>query len=255
MMISNQEENTDLKNGKMQKPKAIFCWSGGKDSAFALFKILQEGLFDVVSLLTTLNKTHKRVSMHGVRETLLDSQSASLEMPLAKVWVKGNSNEEYESLMEAQLLKFKKKGVTHVIFGDIFLEDLRAYREAKLSTIGLTGVFPLWKMDTKTLINEFQNAGFETVTCCISSKTLPECFIGKKVDQEFLDGLPEHIDPCGENGEFHTFCYKGPIFKNVIPFVTGDIIFKPVEEMGGHGEDGFWFIDLLPFVLGIEKNW
>jgi uncharacterized protein (TIGR00290 family) len=228
------------------KPRAVFCWSGGKDSAMALHRILQQGHFEIVSLLTTLNENHRRISMHGVRETLLDKQAASIGIPLQKVWVKEGSNEEYEKLMNEKLLYFKQQGVTHIIFGDIFLEDLRAYREKNLLTVGLKAVFPLWKNDTKELIQNFSDQHFRTVTCCISTRFLDESFIGKHIDGNFLKSLPANVDPCGENGEYHSFCYSGPIFQKEILFSLGEKVFKPVSDFGIDETGGFWFIDLVP---------
>ncbi len=229
-----------------QKPKAVFCWSGGKDSSLALYRTIIEDRFEVTTLLTTLNQNHLRISMHGIREELLDMQAEALQLPLEKVWVKEGSNDEYEKLMEEKLLQLKTGGVTHVLFGDIFLEDLRTYRENNLSKIGLKAEFPLWNNDTSLLINEFLDLGFETITCCISSRHLTEDFVGKKIDANFILRLPREVDPCGENGEFHTFCYNGPVFSHKIEFRTGEKIFRPLSDFGVTGDDGFWFIDLLP---------
>ncbi len=220
----------------IQKPKAVFCWSGGKDSSLALHTILKEDSFDIVALLTTLNYHFKRISMHGIREDLLNLQAASVGIPLEKVWVAEGNNAEYERVMEEKMLAFKNTGVTHVIFGDIFLEDLRSYRENNLAKINLTAVFPLWKKDTNKLIKEFWQEGFETITCCINNKTLDESFLGKIINTGFINRLPAAVDPCGENGEFHSFCYKGPLFKKEITFFTGEMVTK----------DGFGFIDLVP---------
>lgn len=230
----------------MQKRKAIFCWSGGKDSAFALHQTFLEGRFELVALLTTINERHRRISMHGVREELLDQQAESIGLRLEKVWVKEGTHQEYNRLMEQKLLSFKSEGVTHVLFGDIFLEDLRAYRENNLNRIGLEAVFPIWKRDTKQLVHDFLQEGFETLTCCISTQFLDERFLGKKIDEEFLQQLPQGIDPCGENGEYHSFCYKGPVFIKEIPFNLGERVFRPVSEFGISGEYGFLFVDLVP---------
>jgi len=219
----------------MQKPRAVFCWSGGKDSSLALWRIIREDQFEVVALLTTLNQQHQRISMHGIREALLDVQAEAMGMRLEKVWVKEGSNAEYERKMEEKLVLLKEEGVTHMLFGDIFLEDLRTYRENNLSRVGLQAVFPLWKEDSRLLLKEFLQAGFETITCCVSSQFLDESFAGKKIDEDFIHRLPPNVDPCGENGEFHTFCYKGPIFKKEIHMNVGETISR----------DGFWFTDLL----------
>ncbi len=226
------------------KTKAIFCWSGGKDSALAFYRVINGNKFDIVSLLTTLNWNYKRVSMHGVREELLDEQARSMGISLAKVWVKEGSNAEYEAQMGEMLTRFKNEGVTHVIFGDIFLEDLRAYRESNLAKLGLQASFPLWKQDTAELIKEFLSEGFETVTCCVNSNYLHESFVGRKVDKSFIASLPLNVDPCGENGEFHTFCYKGPIFKKPIAVEVKEKLFKAMKDYGVDEPGGFWFAEL-----------
>jgi uncharacterized protein (TIGR00290 family) len=223
-------------------PKAVFCWSGGKDSSYCLHKVLSEKLFEVKYLLTTINGNYNRVSMHGVREELIEEQAKAIGIPLVKVKVHESSNEEYESLMKSALLKLKAEGIDTVIFGDIFLEDLRVYREKNLSTVNMKAVFPIWKLDTKFIINDFINKGFGSITCCISQKHLDKKFIGKQIDQEFINALPVNADPCGENGEYHTFCYKGPLFKNEIKFSLGEIVLKAFDQKAGNG---FWFIDLL----------
>ncbi len=233
-------------------PKAIFCWSGGKDSSYALHKVLLEKKYDVKYLLTTLNSRFNRISMHGVRETLLDLQSVSLEIPLLKMHVSEATNSEYEQEMEKTLMKAKSEGIEHVIFGDIFLEDLRIYRERNLAKVGMIGVFPLWKIDTKWLITDFLAKGFKTITCCVNDGYLAEDWVGKKIDQCFIENLPAIVDPCGENGEFHTFCFEGPIFKNRIPFDIGERLYRPLTIStdnscsSSNGTKGFWFCDLIP---------
>jgi uncharacterized protein (TIGR00290 family) len=239
----------------MNKPKAIFCWSGGKDSAYCLHKVLTEKLFDVKYLLTTVNDNFKRISMHGVRETLLDTQAEAICIPLLKVKVTEGTNKEYENEMEKVLLQAKSEGIDNVIFGDIFLEDLKLYRENNLAKVGMKGVFPIWKMDTKDLINDFINLQFKTVICCTNDGYLGKEWIGRRIDKSFLDELPANVDPCGENGEFHTFCYDGPVFKKEIDFTIGEKVYKPLEnEMDNVSAvlkdiktKGFWFCDLLPF--------
>ena len=234
------------------KPKAIFCWSGGKDSALALHQVLQEGKYNVVALLTSLNAQFKRVSMHGVREELLDKQAESIGLPLIKMYVNEGTNSEYEKTMETLLLKYKEQEVSKVIFGDIFLEDLRSYRENNLSKVGLTAVFPLWKRDTKELIKTFLTADFKTITCCVNDAYLGEERVGEKITTEFITTLPENVDPCGENGEYHTFCYDGPLFKTPIKFTVGEKIYRSLAiQTSDCGLDtpptkGFWFCDLLP---------
>jgi uncharacterized protein (TIGR00290 family) len=235
----------------MNKPKAIFCWSGGKDSAYCLHKVLSEKLFEVSYLLTTVNDTHKRISMHGVREELLDMQAESLGIKLLKVKVSEGTNSEYERQMEETLLKAKSEGIEHVIFGDIFLEDLRLYREQNMAKIGMQCVFPIWKMDTKWLIHDFIDKKFRTLTCCINDGYLDHTWIGREIDKNFAEQLPENVDPCGENGEFHTFCYAGPIFNKKINFKKGEVVYKELEVKTERipaseiDTKGFWFCDLM----------
>ena len=246
----------------MSKTKAIFCWSGGKDSSYCLYKILTENLFDVKYLLTTINDEFKRISMHGVREELLDIQTESIGIPLLKVRVTEGTNNEYEKQMETALLKAKSEGINYVIFGDIFLEDLRVYRENNLSKIGMQGVFPLWKMDTTFLINDFIRLQFKTVVCCTNDGYLSEEWVGKEIDKSFIDELPTTVDPCGENGEYHTFCFDGPLFKKKIGFTVGEKIYKALEIKtdndctlpSANTTKGFWFCDLLPTQLKLMNK-
>ena len=235
------------------KEKALFCWSGGKDSAMALNKVIQEGVYEVVALLTTLNLNFKRISMHGVREELLEQQVQAIGLPLLKVYVSEGTNAEYEKAMEKLLLEQKAKGVTKVIFGDIFLEDLRAYREKNLGKVGLEAVFPLWNKSTKELINHFIANQFKTMVCCVNDAYLTEEHVGLEITKEFIEQLPSKVDPCGENGEFHTFCYDGPIFKTPVKFTLGEKVYRPLEIKRDGGVDcpgatrtkGFWYCELL----------
>jgi uncharacterized protein (TIGR00290 family) len=232
------------------KTKVIFCWSGGKDSALALHKIIQKDEYEIIALLTTLNETFKRISMHGVREELLLKQAASIGLPLIKMYVSEGTNSEYEKTMETLLLKYKEQGVSKIIFGDIFLEDLRTYRENNLNKVGLIAEFPLWKKDTKNLINEFFSLGFKTKICCVNDAYFGEESVGKEITSDFIKSLPANIDPCGENGEYHTFCYEGPIFKFPVKHSVGEKIYKPLELKTDNMEEiktkGFWFADLIP---------
>ena len=236
----------------MTKPKAIFSWSGGKDSSYCLHKVLSENLFDVCYLLTTVNANFKRVSMHGVREELLAKQAESIGIPLLKVLVSEGTNSEYEQQMEALLLNAKSEGIEYVIFGDIFLEDLRTYRENNLAKVNMTAVFPLWKLDTTVLIHDFLKQEFKTITCCVNDGYLDATWVGKEIDDTFVKELPIHADPCGENGEYHSFCYQGPIFKKQIQFTIGEKIYKPLEIKTTDDvcssnvvTKGFWFVDLI----------
>lgn len=240
----------------MTRPKAIFCWSGGKDSSYCLHKVLTEKLFDVKYLLTTVNDKFKRISMHGVREELLDNQAESIGIPLLKVRVTEGKNNEYEKQMETVLLKAKSEGINNVIFGDIFLEDLRAYRENNLAKLGMKGVFPLWKMDTTNLMNDFISRQFKAVICCTNDGYLGEEWVGREIYKSFIEQLPVNDDPCGENGEYHTFCYDAPLFKKKIDFTIGEKVYKPLEIKTENvcplptnvTIKGFWFCDLIPIV-------
>jgi uncharacterized protein (TIGR00290 family) len=233
---------------------AIFNWSGGKDSAYALYKIQQEKLYDIKYLLTTVNKEYKRISMHGVREELLEMQAASIGIPLTKIVLhEFPSMDDYNDQMRSITTKFKTAGIDHAIFGDIFLEDLRKYREEQLMQVGMKAVFPLWKMNTMELVNNFIKTGFKAIVVCTDERWLDRSFAGKIIDEEFIDSLPTNVDPCGENGEFHSFVFDGPIFKYPIKFNIGEIVYKryePNKESSSDEEkdktaNGFWFCDLI----------
>lgn len=233
------------------KPKALFNWSSGKDSALALYKILKENQFEITSLLTSINKEFQRISMHGVHVSLLEKQAESLGFPLVKMEIpKEPSMEEYSEIMSKTMNEIKSQGVTHSIFGDIFLEDLRKYREDQLQSIGMEAVFPLWKKNTTELINEFLSLGFKTIVTCVNETYLDKSFAGRVIDQNFIKDLPENVDPCGENGEFHTFTFDGPIFKNPIQFEIGETVKKTYpkpksNENEENEEYAFWFCDLI----------
>jgi len=215
----------------------LFCWSGGKDSAMALYTLLQEKHFRVVALLTTLTEGYDRIAMHGVRRELLERQARSIGLPLHEVRIPPQSvNPVYEVRMEEALHLFYNQGVRTVAFGDIFLEDLRAYREKNLARVGMTALFPLWKRDTRELVQFFHDQHFRAVAACVDTKVLDPSFAGRELDESFFHDLPPHADPCGENGEFHTFVFDGPIFQSPIPVRTGDVV----------NRDGFVFCDLLP---------
>lgn len=233
------------------KPNALFNWSSGKDSALALYKILKEDQFEVTTLLTSINKEFQRISMHGVHVSLLEKQAESLGFPLIKMEIpKEPSMEEYSEIMSKIMNEIKSQGVTHSIFGDIFLEDLRQYREDQLQSIGMEAVFPLWKQNTAELINEFLSLGFKTIVTCVNETYLDKSFAGRVIDHDFIKDLPENVDPCGENGEFHTFTFDGPIFKNPIQFEIGETVKKtyPKPKSDENEEDEeytFWFSDLI----------
>jgi len=233
------------------KPKATFNWSSGKDSALALYKILKEDQYEISSLLTSINKEFQRISMHGVHVSLLEKQAESLGFPLIKMELpKEPTMEEYREIMAKTMNEIKSAGVTHSVFGDIFLEDLRKYREKQLDTIGMKAVFPLWEKNTTALIHEFLDLGFKTIVTCVNETYLDRSFAGRIIDKDFIKDLPEDVDPCGENGEFHTFTFDGPIFKNPISFGIGETIKKgypkpKTDENTQDSEYVFWFCDLV----------
>ena len=219
------------------RPKALVSWSSGKDSAYALVETLRRGDYEVAGLLTTVTADHERVSMHGVRESLLDRQVHALRLPCRKVYIPAPCpNEVYEREMKHALEAAKAEGIEHVIFGDLFLEDIRAYREEHSRRIGVTAVFPLWLRDTAALVREMLAAGLSATTTCIDPRRLDPSFAGRTIDPRFLADLPPSVDPCGENGEFHTFVTDGPMFTRAIEIEAG-----PVVE-----REGFVFADLLP---------
>ena len=221
----------------MPMEKVIVAWSGGKDSALSLYEIQSSGKYEVVSLLTTINEYYDRVSMHGVRRTLVEQQAHSLGLPMAKILVpRSCSNEEYESKMGEVLAKFKQDGITQVVFGDIFLEWVKEYRGNNLAKLGMQGIFPVWGRNTTELTNSFIALGFQAVVTCVDTKVLNKRFLGRTLDRQFLAELPSDVDPGGENGEFHSFVFAGPIFKERIAYTLGDSVQR----------DSFCFRDLLP---------
>jgi uncharacterized protein (TIGR00290 family) len=214
----------------------LFCWSGGKDSAMALHTLLRRSDIHIVALLTTVTEGYERISMHGVRRELLDRQVQSIGLPLHEVRIPPQCvNPIYEARMEEALRMYLEHGVQTVAFGDIFLEDLRAYREKNLARIGMTALFPIWKRDTRELIRSFHANRFRAIAVCVDSKVLDPSFAGRELDDSFFRDLPPQADFCGENGEFHTFVFDGPIFHSPMHVRTGEIVKR----------DGFVFCDLL----------
>jgi uncharacterized protein (TIGR00290 family) len=226
-----------LKSTNSPRPRAWLSWSSGKDSAWALHVIRQAAQFEVVALMTTVNRAYARVAMHAVREALLDLQAEAAGLPLVKVPIPSPCpNEVYEQAMSEAIAAARDQGVRHVIFGDLFLEDIRAYREKNLTTCGMEAVFPLWKKDTHQLANEMIAGGLDAYLTCVDPRKLSGKFAGRHFDSAFLRDLPAHVDPCGENGEYHTFACAGPMFSRPIAIQPGEIVER----------DGFVFADLLP---------
>jgi uncharacterized protein (TIGR00290 family) len=218
--------------------KILFTWSGGKDSAMALYELQKSQNYEISALLTTVTEDYDRISMHGVRRILLEQQVESLGFALEKVYITKNaSDKEYETKMRNKLNHYKKLGVTSVVFGDIFLEDLKKYREENLSKVNLKGIFPIWKRDTTELANAFIDLGFKATVTCIDSKVLDRSFVGRIFDKQFLSELPPNVDPCGENGEFHSFVYDGPIFSKRILYEKGEVVLR---------DNRYYFCDLIP---------
>lgn len=231
----------NLQSQSVARPKAWLAWSSGKDSAWALHTVCAgcdpDCSFDVVALLTTVNETHQRVAMHAVRESLLEMQAVAAGLPLVKVPIPSPcSNEVYEQAMSEAMARARDEGVRHVIFGDLFLADVRAYRERQLAKCGMAPVFPLWGRDTRKLAEDMLAGGLSAYLTCVDPRKLDRSFAGRRFDQDLLAALPRAVDPCGENGEFHTFACAGPMFRAEIPITAGEIVER----------DGFVFADLLP---------
>ena len=217
--------------------KVLFCWSGGKDSAIALYEIQKDKKYEIVSLLTTITEDYDRVSLHGVPRILVEQQAKSLGLPIQEVFIsKDSSNEEYESRMKETLIRFKQAGVSLVVFGDIFLEEVRKYREDNLSKLGMKGLFPIWGRDTVELTRSFIALGFQAIVTCVDARALDKSFVGRIIDESFSAQLPPNVDPGGENGEFHSFVFDGPIFRERIAYKLGKQVLR----------DSFYFCDLLP---------
>jgi uncharacterized protein (TIGR00290 family) len=215
----------------------LFCWSGGKDSAMALHALQSAQSHRVTALLTTVTEEFDRISMHGVRRALLERQAESIGLPLHAVLIPPQCvNATYEARMNEALNEHLARGVQRVAFGDIFLEDLRVYRERNLARIGMEALFPIWKRDSRELARDFLRLGFQAITVCVDPRVLDSSFAGRVLDESFFADLPPSVDPCGENGEFHTFVFDGPVFQTPIRFATGEKVLR----------DGFCFCDLLP---------
>ena len=243
---------------------AYMNWSGGKDSSLCLHRVIRDRQYKVDCLLTNVNAFHDRISMHGVRRDLLITQAASIGLPLQTIELPEQPGmSEYEQAMSERITELKNKGCTHALFGDIFLEDLKRYREEKLQSLDMRCVFPLWKIPTPQLMEEFIQSGFKAIIVCVNEKWLDRSFCGRLIDGSFLRDLPEHVDPCGENGEYHSFVFDGPLFRSPVPFKKGEIVYRqykaplsatPVpgtastvcDPMDRPSQTGFYFCDLLP---------
>jgi uncharacterized protein (TIGR00290 family) len=223
----------------MTRPKALLSWSSGKDCAWSLHVARLQGDLEIVGLLTTFNAQFDRVAMHGVRRALVETQARATGLPLWDIPLPWPcSNEEYESRMAGAIARARGEGITHMLFGDLFLEDIRAYRESKLQGTGITPVFPIWgaRADTATLAHTMQSAGVRAMLSCVDSKQLDARFAGREWNPQLLAELPPSVDPCGENGEFHTFCHAGPMFAAPIAVTAGEVVVR----------EQFVYADLLP---------
>ncbi|MBC8151935.1 MAG: diphthine--ammonia ligase [Bacteroidetes bacterium] len=224
-------------------------WSGGKDSALALWRVLQTNQYQVETLLTSFNETNRRVSMHGIREELIDAQARRLGISQTKLFLPEDSTvDSYQHRMADTLRPLVETGVTHAVFGDIFLEDLRQWRETQLARQSLTGVFPLWKVDSLALLAEFWGAGFATIVVSVNSAHLDASFCGRVLDRQFVADLPSTVDPCGENGEFHTFVYQSPCFNEAIPVSPGETVTRTYTFRDATGTlltSTYFFTDLI----------
>lgn len=221
----------------MALPKAFLSWSSGKDSAFALHATRTERLADIAGVLTTFNDEYDRVAMHGVRRALFERQMAALGLPAIRIALPDRcSNEIYEARMEEACRGIKAQGIEHIVFGDLFLEDLRRYREEKLAIVGMRGLFPLWKRDTASLAREMIANGLVAYVACLDPRRLDPSFAGRRFDETFLADLPQDVDPCGENGEFHTVVTEGPMFDAPIRVEIGETVER----------EGFVFTDVIP---------
>lgn len=263
-VVTKKEEITMNSTNQMRGAKAIFNWSGGKDSALCLYKLLQSNEYEISNLLTTVSEKYQRISQHGVRVELLEQQAENIGISLHKLMMPDwPTMESYNGMMEKTLKKFKEQDINISIFGDIFLEDLRKYREEKLAEVDFKGVFPLWHIPTEQLAKEFIDLGFKAVVVCVDEKHLDKSYVGREFNEQFLNDLPEKVDPCGEYGEYHTFVYEGPIFNKPVKFKKGEIVYRKYtppkkdqkkEEKNSYtcGSDndtkittGFWYCDLL----------
>lgn len=227
--------------------KAVLNWSSGKDAALAYNYLSSSNDVTITHLLTTINAAQDRIVMHGVREKLLDMQAARMGLPLKKIYLPPAPDDQiYKQSMLEALTALKQDGITASAFGDIFLEDLNQYREQQLAAIGMEAIFPLWKRNTTELVIELEQAGIEAVIVCVNERYLGKEFLGRKIDRHFLNDLPANVDPCGENGEFHTYVYNAPYFSAAIPIVQKETVYKtyPSPDDDSKWDTGFYFLDI-----------
>jgi len=228
------------------KEKVVLAWSGGKDSAMALHALLTSGQYEVVSLLTTICEQYGRISHHGVRVELLEQQASALGLRLHKLYLpQANcSIEDYEAIMSKVMLEYKDNGILSFAFGDVFLQDLREYRENKLAKVGAKAIFPIWHRDTTELVRTFIDLGFKAYLTCVDGEKLGREFAGRPIDADLIHDLPDGVDPCGENGEYHSFVYDGPIFRRPVDLNVGEVVLRDVR----------YFADLVPMEKQMTKH-
>ena len=228
------------------KEKVVLAWSGGKDSAMALHALLKSNRYEIVSLLTTVSRQYERISHHGVRVELLEQQAAALGIHLYKLYLhQANcSNEDYEAAMKKVMLEYKEKDVLTVAFGDVFLQDLREYREHNLAKVEMKAIFPIWHRDTTEIVRTFIGLGFKAYLTCVDGEKLGVEFAGRPIDADLIRDLPDEVDPCGENGEFHSYVYDGPIFQRPVDLSVGEVVLRDVR----------YFADLIPADRRIKKQ-
>ncbi|MHB8475856.1 MAG: Dph6-related ATP pyrophosphatase [Steroidobacteraceae bacterium] len=226
-IASVHAEKDRLPRKRPMKERVVLSWSGGKDSTMTAYHLLAAQRYEIAALLTTVTEEFDRISMHGVRRDLLERQSESLGIPLHKIMIpKDCPNAIYEARMRQALDHFKAQGITMVAFGDLFLEDVRQYRDERLAQAGMTGLYPIWRRDTEELVRTFIGLGFKAILACVDTHAIDASFAGREIDHELLRDLPETADPCGEYGEYHSFVYAGPIFKKEIACRAGDRVMR-----------------------------
>lgn len=225
--------------------KIVLNWSSGKDAALAYHFLTHRQNLTVRHLLTTLNQENDRIFMHGTAETLLDMQAQRMGLPLKKVkYAPSQSHSNYENAMHQALLELQQEGINTAAYGDIFLEDLRQYREKQLAALSIDSIFPLWKKDTKELVALLEQTGIEAIIVCANDQ-LGEAFLGKKIEPALLEQFPPGVDPCGEHGEYHTFVYNAPFFSASIPIKTGAIVQRTYQATAAQGASRFFFLDVF----------
>ncbi len=228
--------------------KIVMNWSSGKDAALAFHLLAQQPQFKVSHLLTTLSLDHERVFMHGVREELLDMQAQRMNLPILKVKLPASLDDAiYKQAMLETMTSLQEQGVSVAAYGDIFLEDLKIYREQQLAQAGMTAIFPLWKKDTRELVHMVEANGIDAIIVCVSDRFLGKEFLGRKINAALLNDLPANVDPCGENGEFHSFVYNAPFFSTPIPLTLGEVVHKTYTSPSGDSkwDTGFYFMDVM----------